>query len=274
MMNAASREALATLRERLDALSGRFSTGEGRIGLAGELYSVARLLSNEPRLRRTIADPASDPQSRGELINGLVDGKVSASAAELVRLAAEQRWSAPWDLVDALEQVADDALFTAAESESQLDEVEDELFRFERILDGQPSLTTLLDAAAVQPARRIELLRSLLAGKVTGVTMELLEHAVGSSRKRNIELTIDRLLEAAAQRKERSIARVVSAVDLNAEQESRIATALAAIYGRPMSVRTEIDPGVRGGLVIRVGDEVIDGSVASRFAAVRKALAS
>lgn len=273
MMNAASREALATLRERLDALSGRFSTGEGRIGLAGELYSVARLLSNEPRLRRTIADPASDPQSRGELINGLVDGKVSASAADLVRLAAEQRWSA-WDLVDALEQVADDALFTAAESESQLDEVEDELFRFERILDGQPSLTTLLDAAAVQPARRIELLRSLLAGKVTGVTMELLEHAVGSSRKRNIELTIDRLLEAAAQRKERSIARVVSAVDLNAEQESRIATALAAIYGRPMSVRTEIDPGVRGGLVIRVGDEVIDGSVASRFAAVRKALAS
>lgn len=274
MMNAASREALATVRERLDAVANRFSTTDGRIGLARELHSVGALLSGEPRLRRTLADAATEAEARGALVAGLIEGQVSGTASELIRLAVEQRWSTPWDLVDALEELADDALFAAAESDGQLDEVEDELFRFERILDSHSDLTTLLDAAAVPAQRRRDLLRSLLADKASPVTMELLEDAVSSSRKRNIELAIDRLLDAAALRKERSIARVVSAVDLTARQESRIAAALEALYGRRMSVRTEIDPQVRGGLVIRVGDEVIDGSVAARFAAVRKALAS
>ena len=70
----------------------------------------------------------------------------------------------------------------------------------------------------------------------------------------------------------RSIARVVSAVPLSDAQESRLAAALTAIYGRAMSVRTALDPHVQGGLVVRVGDEVIDGSVATRFAAARAAL--
>jgi F-type H+-transporting ATPase subunit delta len=45
------------------------------------------------------------------------------------------------------------------------------------------------------------------------------------------------------------------------------------MYGRAISVRTAIDPDVRGGLVVRVGDEVIDGSIARQFAEARAALA-
>jgi F-type H+-transporting ATPase subunit delta len=48
--------------------------------------------------------------------------------------------------------------------------------------------------------------------------------------------------------------------------------ALTEMYGRAISVRTAVEPTVRGGLVIRVGDEVIDGSIAAQLAAARAAL--
>jgi F-type H+-transporting ATPase subunit delta len=105
------------------------------------------------------------------------------------------------------------------------------------------------------------------------VTLALLRHAVTSTRKRTILLAIDDLIERAAAHKERSIARVFSAVPLTSAQEQRLAATLAQMYGRPVSVRTAVEPSVRGGLIVRVGDEVIDGSIAARFAQARTALA-
>jgi F-type H+-transporting ATPase subunit delta len=60
---------------------------------------------------------------------------------------------------------------------------------------------------------------------------------------------------------------------LSDAQQERLAAALSEMYGRSISVRTALDPHVRGGLVVRVGDEIIDGSIASRFAEARAALA-
>jgi F-type H+-transporting ATPase subunit delta len=183
------------------------------------------------------------------------------------------RWSAQWDLVDAIEAAADTALFAAAEKQNKLDTVEDDLFRLERILENEGDLAALLDELTVEPARRIALLDDLISSKVSPLTLELLHHAVTSERKRSITLAIDDMLETAAQRRDRTVARVVSAVPLTDAQEQRLAAALTRIYGREMSVRTALDPEVRGGLVVRVRDEVIDGSVASAFSQVRAALA-
>jgi F-type H+-transporting ATPase subunit delta len=171
-----------------------------------------------------------------------------------------------------LETIADDALLRAADQEGRLDDVEDELFRFERIVDANPRLATLLDEMSVPATRRTALLRDVIAGRVHPVTQALLEHAVASTRKRGIDLAIDNLLEASAARRARSLARVVTAVPLTPEQENRLAAQLTELYGRQITVRIALDPSVRGGLVIRIGDEIIDGTVASRLAAARAAL--
>ncbi len=94
-----------------------------------------------------------------------------------------------------------------------------------------------------------------------------------SARKRSVELAIDDLLEAAARTRARSVARVLTAVPLTAEQEDRLASVLSDMYGRPITVRSAVDPTVVGGLVVRVGEEIIDGSIATRFAAARDRLA-
>ncbi|HEV7192966.1 MAG TPA: F0F1 ATP synthase subunit delta [Jatrophihabitantaceae bacterium] len=272
-MQAASRQALAELRERLDGVLGRFSTADGLTGLAGELYEITDVLNNQPQLRRKLADPTTRAERRADLIGGLLEGKVSASALTITREAVALRWSSGWDLLDALEITADDVLLGAAEHAGAIDEVEDELFRFGRVLDSDSRLATLLDDFAAAADRRVALVDQLVAGKVHPLTQQLLDHAVVSQRKRSVTHAIDDLLQLSAARRRRSMARVTSAVLLSAAQERRLADKLSDLYGRPITIRTAIDPSVLGGLVIQVGDEVIDGSVAARLAEVKAALA-
>jgi F-type H+-transporting ATPase subunit delta len=273
-IRSASRQALEALREEENAVyDGRVSAD--RLGtVAAELYAVADLLVAQPRLRRTLGDPATSPDGRAGLVDSLLSGKVQPPVLQLVTAAVRLRWSTPWDLTDALEDAGDTALFAAADKRHTLDQVEDDLFRLERILDSEGDVAALLDEFTVAPERRIELLDRLVEGKVTDETLALLRHAVASQRKRNITLAIDALLAKAAARRERSVARVISAVPLSDAQQERLAAVLSEIYGRAISVRVALDPDVIGGLVVRVGDEVIDGSIATRFAQARAALAS
>lgn len=272
-MQAASREAVAALRGQVDAVLGRFSTTDGLVGLADELYSVAALLTAQPPLRRRLADPAAAADTRSGLADRLLKGRISASALAVTTSAVTQRWSSPWDLVDSIESGGDSVLLAAAEKDGVLDSVEDELFRLERILDNESSLTTLLDEATAAPQRRVQLLQQVLDGKVHPLTLALARHAVTTQRKRSILLALDDLIEAAAARRHRSVARVVSAIELSDRQQGDLADTLTQLYGRRIDVRYAVDPSVRGGLIVRVGDEVIDGSVAARLSEVRDAFA-
>jgi F-type H+-transporting ATPase subunit delta len=272
MMRSASRQALTALQAKEESVFGGRVSAKTLTDLAGELYAVAALLTTQPRLRRTLGDPATAPDARASLAQTLLSGKIAKPALELTKTAVAERWSSPWDLTDALEGAGDDALFAAAEKDGSFDSVEDELFRFERILENEGEATGLLDEVAVVAERRISLLDSLVKGKVGAVTLALLRHLVASERKRSVVLAIDALLDKAAARKHRSVARVISAVELTDQQEQRLATLLTEMYGRDISVRTAIDPEVRGGLIVRVGDEVIDGSIATRFVQARNSL--
>ena len=272
-MQAASREALGAVRAQLDSVLGRFSSTDGLTGFAEELYSVASLLTSQPRLRRRLADPAATPEQRSGLAEALLSGKVSASALSVVESAVAARWSRAWDLVDAIETSGDEVLLAAAERDDSIADVEDELFRLERILDNESSLTTLLDEASVDAGKRGDLIVGLLDGKARPVTVGLVRHAVSTQRKRSILLALDDLIEAASARRHRSVARVISAVEMTDAQQSALADRLSEVYGRRIEVRYALDPSIRGGLVVRIGDEVIDGSLSTRMNEVRGAFA-
>lgn len=285
-MQSASREAMANLREEVAAVLGhgnlrervaavlsRGSQTEDMTELADELYAVADLLTAQPRLRRRLADPTVSAEARKALATGLLSGKTSARALAVVESAAAQRWSNAWDLVDAFYSSGQDVLLAAADNEGVMDDLEDELFRLERILDAESNLTALLDEAAVDPRRRAQLLEGVIAGKAHPLTVALVRHAVTSERKRSVLLAIDDLIEAAGARRQRTVARVVSAVELTDQQQGDLGERLSQMYGRSIEVRHAVDPSIRGGLVVRVGDEVIDGSVVSRLANVRSAFA-
>jgi F-type H+-transporting ATPase subunit delta len=273
MMQASSRESLAAVRGRLDELTSDLSTAQVR-ELGNELSAVVGVLVRQRVLLRHLADPAVNESARANLAAGLFEGKVGATTVDVLRAVATQRWSTPGDLVSAVELLGRQAVLAAAELENALDETEDELFRFGRVLDSANNLRTLLSDITVPAERRLGLLHSILDGKVGQDTMELLEQAVRTPRGRSLDVVVEQLAELAAGRRQRTVALVTAAAPLSAEQEERLTRVLSQIYNRTMSVQVDVDPEVLGGLVVRVGDEVIDGSIASRLESASRGLPS
>ncbi|MFF4753484.1 F0F1 ATP synthase subunit delta [Streptomyces sp. NPDC002514] len=262
-MNGASREALAAARERLDALTD--GTSVDATQLADELAAVTALLDREVSLRRVLTDPAQAGEAKAELVRRLVGGQISGPATDLLSGLVRSRWSQPRDLVDALEELADVADLTAAQQVGRLDSVEDELFRFGRIVSSNTELRAALTDRSARASAKAELLRRLLGGRADVTTERLVTRLVTAPRGRSLEAGIESLSKLAAERRDRMVAVVTSAVPLSDTQKRRLGTALTKLYGRTMHLNLDVDPEVVGGIRVQVGDEVINGSVADRL---------
>ncbi len=156
-------------------------------------------------------------------------------------------------------------LFELARAEGTLDEVEDELFRFARSYESSDELRSVLTDELVPADRRQAIVESLLGGKATPTTVQLVSLVVGSGRGRDLPAIIDRLVQRASSSKNLELAEVRSAVPLSQDQQDRLKAALANATGKQLNVKVIIDPSVLGGLVATVGDTVIDGTVRARL---------
>ncbi|MFK4147718.1 F0F1 ATP synthase subunit delta [Streptomyces sp. NPDC004065] len=268
----ASREALTAARERLDALTD--ATSVDAVRLADELAAVTALLHREAGLRRVLTDPAQSGEAKAQLVQRLLGGQVGGQTVDLVAGMVRSRWSQPRDLVDALEQLADIADLTAAERAGELDDVEDELFRFGRIVSSSSGLRAALTDQAASPAAKTELLHRLLGGRAKACTERLVTRLVTAPRGRSLESGLESLSKLAAERRDRMVAVVTSAVPLSDTQKQRLGAALAKLYGRRMHLNLDVDPEVIGGIRVQVGDEVINGSLADRLEDAARRMAS
>ena len=212
MMRSASRQALDALREQEQAVfGGRISADDADRRSPASCTPSATCSSPSRGCAARSATRRPRPRRASELVEQLLGGKIARQRAG-ARQGGGQRSAGrrPWDLTDAIETAGDDALFAAAEKDQQLDAVEDELFRFERILDSEGEATAPARRGRRSPARgasdcstRWSRTRSRRS------RWRLLHHAVASQRKRSVLLAIDDLLETAAARQERSVARVL-----------------------------------------------------------------
>ncbi|MFJ5938774.1 F0F1 ATP synthase subunit delta [Streptomyces sp. NPDC003444] len=270
-MNGASREALAAARESLDALTD--NTPVDATKLADELAAVTVLLDREVSLRRVLSDPAQSGEAKAALAQRLLTGQVGGETADLVSGMVRSRWSRSRDLADATEELANTADLTAAQKAGTLDGVEDELFRFGRIVSSSNELRSALTDKAATATAKGALLRSLLGGKAHATTERLVVRLVTQPRGRSLEAGLESLSKLAAARRDRMVAVVTSAVPLSDGQKQRLGAALAKLYGRAMHLNLDVDPSVLGGITVQVGDEVINGSIAERLDEATRRLA-
>ncbi len=168
-MQPASRAALAAARDKLESRIGS-ADGADLDRLGEDLGAVAAVLDEQPVIRRHLADPAVHQQARRKLVEALFAGKLSPLSLEVLADVVASRWSQPRDLIGGVEELARQALLALAERDDSLDDVEDELFRFGRILVAQPRLAALLGDATAPATRRVELLETVLAGRTRPVT--------------------------------------------------------------------------------------------------------
>jgi F-type H+-transporting ATPase subunit delta len=264
-----STESRAVVVRRLDEV---LEAGVDTSRVGTDLFSVAALLDSEPGLRRVLTDPSTPGLSKSRFVRDLLGERVDPAAVEVVATAAEQRWSATRDLGDSLEYAGVIAHVVAAERDGQADELEDELFRFSRIVAAERELRDALADRSVPVAHRAELVRSLLGDKATTPTVRLVEQAL-AGRHRSLAVALGEYQDVAAQRRRRMVATVRVAKPLSEDNKNRLAEALHRQYGQPVHLNVVVDEEVVGGLRVEIGDEVIDGTVASRLDEARRRLA-
>lgn len=166
------------------------------------------------------------------------------------------------------------ALFEVAQVEGSLDAVEGELFQIARALETNDELRTTLTDAMIPVERRQSIIEELLSNRASPVTVALVSFVVAAGRAHDLPAIIDRLVERAAQAKNKVVAEVRTAVPLTDDQRTRLAEALGRATGKSVELKSIVDPSVLGGVLAQVGDTVIDGSIRHRLEQLRDSISS
>ncbi|MBX3194491.1 MAG: F0F1 ATP synthase subunit delta [Schumannella sp.] len=261
-MGSASRDALAKAK---DALSSEKAltreTGE-------HLLSAQRDIASSPQLLSVLSDPSIEPAEKSALIGRLFSG-IEPAAARLLGALAASRWSSPEQLLDGVEEIGIRAIAAASKGA----DLEAELFAFGRAVASDPELELAVGSKLGDPAGKVALVRRLLARKADSATVAIVAHLVQSPRGRRIGALLTTAARLVADEAGAIVARVTAAAPITAAQRTGLARILAGRYGRDARIDLIIDPSVIGGLRVQVGDDVIDGTIASRIADLRLQLA-
>lgn len=271
ILGGTSRVSVLALRKALEEKVNNLSANDAA-QFSNDLFTILTVLSTSVGMRRALTDNARDAGAKAELISNLFGKNISATAQSILASAASLRWSNPSELADAIEQLAVEAESFVADKNNELDQVEDQLFDFARVLTANPELRQALNTAADSDSGKVALLESIAKGKYANSTLNLLRRVVVLRRGRNLDATLAAYSHYVSIRRNRVIAHVKTAVALDPAQQKNLVTALGKAIGKSVHINVEVDPKVLGGISIRYGDEIIDGTVVNRLAEASRAL--
>ena len=158
-MSATGQESLQAGLDALAAYAKRVKP-ETLLKVAGELIAVRDVFAAEARLRRALTDPGQPAKARSGLAEQVLSGKVSAGSLKIVLSLVNGRWGTPGELISALETVSVDAMLSAGLTQGVLNDVEDELFRFGRLVDGDAGLAEALSDSRADTVGRAKLVNT------------------------------------------------------------------------------------------------------------------
>lgn len=266
-MRGSSRAAAAAVQEAFEAT---LNGGVDRGALAEELLAVSAVVDANPSLRRALADPSGEPRAKAALAEQVFGGKLTPTATALLGVVVSGRWAEEGDLGDTIESLAVQLLLAKAEGEGRIDAVEDELFRFERIIAADTELRDTLSSRNPDASGKAGLVTTLLAGRAQPETLRLAQQAVSTPRGRRLDRVMERFLALAAERRDELTALVTVAAPLTDQQAARLRSALERIYGKAVTLQVVLEPDVIGGIRVQVGDEVVDATVVRRLDEARR----
>ena len=269
-MFGSSRVSLAALQQAVDARSAAAAAA-----VSADLFAVADLLATNQSLRSTLADSGIAESGRRGVVADLFGGSLSADGLALAQDVVAARWSHDGDMVEALETLAAQVALAGASDAGELDRVEDEIFRFGRALDSSPELQLTLTDPSLPAQGKAAVVTELVGSQATGVTTALLAYTAGHLRGRAPAAAVSALSDLAAAQRNRVLAAGPRRLWPSRPSSRRgSATALERVTGRKVKLDIEVTPDVVGGIVVRIGDEVIDGSISTRLEQARRALSA
>lgn len=262
-MGSATRSALQAARSALNAATGvDLAAGE-------QLLAAARTIGGSPQLLGALSNPSADAAGTRALV-ATVFAEVGATARGLLETVVTSRWSSGDDLLAGIEELGIRAIAATATSSGT---IEAELFEFGRAVTSDAELELAISSKRATNAGKLSLVQSLLAAGASAQTLAIAGHLVQQPRGRRIGELVRSAAATVADTSGKGVATVTVARPLSAAQLSAVTASITRRYGRDHVVNQVVDPALVGGVRVQVGDEVIDGSIASRLADVKLQLA-
>lgn len=261
-MGSASREALTRAQATLTSLGKQVSASVG-----SELLNASAALASSSTLRAALADAVVDTKVKQKLVADTF-AKAAKPTRAVLNEVAVNRWSSPDDVVDAVENLGIRAEAIAADG--ALDE---ELLAVNGVISSHNELELSLGSKLGDPAAKAALAKKLFTGKVSDGAVRIVAHLAQNARGRRITTMLKEAATIVADQSGYDLATVTVASELSAEAVTRLEKSLTTSYGRAVKLNVVTNPAVIGGMRIQIGDDVIDGSVASRLKELRLKLA-
>ena len=263
--------------------------------LAADLEAIEQLVLSNPQLRAALTDTAVSGPARRAVMLDLLEGKVSPAARRVAAFACmaveapEVPSALGWvstrvrhlgegqdeepglSLLQSRRRVGGFATAVHEDmSTAELESLEDDLFRFARIVESTPALRSALSDRDLDVVARQGLVTQLLEGKLPATSLALARYAVTGGRARDVVGTLDYLVELTAQARGWRIARVRSAAPIDDDQRSELTESLGTLAGAPVELQIEVDESLLSGALIRIGDLQVDATARGRIDALRE----
>jgi F-type H+-transporting ATPase subunit delta len=263
-MGSATREALAQSKKALSDLE--------RVDLAtvAELFAAGRVVGDSGQLRSLLADPSAEATVKATIVERVFARSLGGQSLAILKDVVSVRWSSQMDLLGGIEELGLRAAALSAGADARL---EAQLFEFSQTVSSDAELELALGSKLGSQDAKLTLVDKLLTGKGSPEIVEIVKHLVLQPRGRRIGELLRHAASVVADQGGFMVATVTSARPLGAAQLERLEKGLAAQYGRALRLNQVVDPAVIGGLRVQVGDDVIDGSIASRLGELRLQLA-
>ncbi len=165
------------------------------------------------------------------------------------------------------------ALFEMAQAEGVISRVEEELFRLRELLKNNSDLLEFLKDPNVRHEGKRKALSDLFQGRVHPLVLNALITLSDQDRAGRVLQVIEEFSASAAGATQKVSGEITTAIPLDNATLNRLATELSRITGKSVQLFQKVDPLILGGAIIKVGEQIIDGSLRRKLDQIKERLA-
>ncbi len=165
------------------------------------------------------------------------------------------------------------ALLEVAQAEDVVGRAEEELFRLRELLRANPALVEFLKDPNLQREGKRRALAELFAGRVHPLVLNALLMLSDLDRAGRLAAVIDEFLGLAAAARQQVSGQVTTARPLDEATLGRLAAELSRVTGQQVRLVQKVDPAILGGVIVKVGEQIVDGSLRRKLDEIQAQLA-